>query len=100
MKVLFKKVGEFPKLIEIDHNLENMQDLVGGLIDCFDIENNISIIFDDEGKLKGKEPNIFIGKGQWKDVIVGDIFFCGVNKEKGEFISLTDEQIKYIMNIF
>lgn len=99
MKIILKKVNQDTQVMEIEHTLENMQHLVGGLIDYFDIENDIAIIFDDEGKLKGKEPNLIITKGAWTDIIVGDIFFCGVDKEKGEFISLTEEQIEYIMEI-
>lgn len=100
MRVIYKKVGQKPELIEIEHTLKNFQNLVGGLIDCFDIDDDVSIIFDDDGKLVGKEPNIVIGKGFWQDVIVGDIVFAGINRREGEFISLTDEQVDYIMSIF
>lgn len=94
MKVVLKRVGEGPQVIEIEHTLEKMQELVGGLIDFINIEKGISVVFDDEGKLKGKEPNVLISRGTWSDVIVGDVFFCGGNEE---FISLTDEQIEYIL---
>lgn len=100
MKILFKKVGQQPELLEIEPNLKVYQNLVGGLIECLDIEKNISIVFDEEGKLKGKEVNIAISNGSWMDLIVGDIFFIGFDRNEGEFISLTDDQIKYIMQLF
>ena len=99
MKIIYKKVNEGQEIIEIEHGLENMQELVGGLIDCLDIQNNITIVFDDEGKIKQKPVNMIITRGTWSDYIVGDIFFCGFNSDEGELISLTDQQIEYIMNM-
>lgn len=99
MKIVLKKVNQDPEVMEIAPNLKVYQNLVGGLIDCMDIENDISIVFDDEGKLKGKDINLIVSKGAWTDFIVGDLFFIGIDKEEGEFVSLTDEQIEYIMDI-
>ena len=93
MKVVVKKVGQEPEVKEID-GLHEMQEIVGGYIEAFLITNDpIVCVCNEEGKLMNLPAN-FICNG---DVIVGDVFFCGTDEE--DFISLTDEQIEFIMNV-
>ena len=81
------------KVKEIKGELHEMQEIVGGYIECvrFGIKN-ILIVCNEEGKLQNLKPN-FMFNG---DVIVGDVFFCSDGEE--EFESLSEEQIEFVMN--
>lgn len=65
------------------------------------VENRIDMIVDEEGKLSHKEFNVVVAdkKGKIIDIIVGNILFVGVD-EDGNWVELTDEQIKVIDSIF
>lgn len=62
----------------ISNNLENLQKFVGGYIEAVPVTRNIVMICNEEGKLKGLEPNF----GWLGDVIVGPVIFCGVKGEE------------------
>ena len=71
-----KIVKNIPKTTYIKDkapNLEELQDMVGGIIQVIQLEDK-QIIVDEEGKLKGKEFNVEATE-LWNvgyDVIVGD----------------------------
>ena len=81
-----RKRGQGP-----DH--EDLQEIVGGYIECVGVFDNILCVCNEEGKMRKLPPN-FILNG---DIIVGDVFFCAGGEE--DFESLDDEQIETIMNI-
>ena len=91
MKVIIVKPFTNPYVATIKGDLESMQKAVGGLIEIMQIDRNVNIVLNEEGKLIGLEGNRRVGN----HVIVGNFFICG---EKGEdFCSLTDEQCeKYV----
>lgn len=91
MKILLKEPNKPFEVKEIENNLETLQQLVGGYIEVVPYKDNIAIICDEEGKLKGKEINISFSY----DVIVGNCLFVGTDEE--DFISLTDKQIEEII---
>ena len=79
MKILVVEPGMMPKRVEIPHTLEAMQKVVGGFIETVHpFDDPVVLICDEEGKLKGKTPNIYIPH---KDIIVGTIFICGLGEE-------------------
>ena len=88
IRILYKKVGEEPKEMLIDNTLEAKQKLVGGLIEVVPYEDLI-IICNEEGKLLGLKPNLVFDL----DYIAGDCFLIGDDYEKGDFRSLTQEEI-------
>lgn len=97
MKVVIKKAGQMPETKEIKSELRELQEIVGGYIEAFNMFDNILCVCNEEGKLNGLTPN-FIFNG---DVIVGDVFFCSAGEE--DFESLNDKQIEMLMtflNIF
>lgn len=65
------------------------------------VEKRIDMLVDEEGKLSHKEFNVVIAdkKGKIIDIIVGNILFVGVD-EDGNWVELTDEQIKVIDEVF
>ena len=96
LRCILVKVFEQPKVIEIEHNLSTLQNYVGGLIDIVEIEEDVDIIINDEGKLLGLSPNLVLY--EFRDIIVGD--FLDKKKKNGETISLSEEKIEKYMKRF
>ena len=88
MRVLIVEPQKMPHEAEINKDLHSMQRVVGGLIECVDLDNETTLVCNEEGKLQGLEGNRRVGR----DIIAGTFFICGFNDD-GEFVSLTDEQI-------
>lgn len=94
MKIVVKKAGQNPKVMEIENDFHEMQEIVGGHIEAFNVVDNILCVCNEEGKLDGLDPNFrFNG-----DVIAGDVFFCAAGEE--DFESLNDNQIYDLMRVF
>ena len=91
MKIVVKKVGQKPEVKEINGELHEMQEIVGGYIECINIVDNILCVCNEEGKLMGLPQN-FAFNG---DIIVGDVFFCVGGEE--DFESLSDDKIELLM---
>ena len=89
IKVLYKKVGEDSKVIEIENTLEAKQTLVGGLIEVINYDDAL-LVCNEEGKLLNMPPNLIFDC----DYIAGDCFVIGDDYEKGDFKSLTDKEIE------
>ena len=95
IKVVIVEPHKNPTITTIKTKLENLQEAVGGLIEIIDIEDNVCILCNEEGKLIGLEGNRKLGD----DILVGTFFVCGSNNE-GELTSLTDKQIDKYINFF
>ena len=95
MRVLIIEPMKEPYVADIGNDLKSMQDVVGGLIEVINLEDDIVMVDNEEGKLIGLEGNRRVGR----DIIAGTFFLCGSNYE-GEFVSLTDEQIDKYTNRF
>ena len=83
-----------PRCIEINNDLETMQQLVGGLIEMsMPFEDEVAIICNDEGKLKGLEPNraIYAENGYLMDIIAGTFFIAKAPFDSEEFESLSED---------
>ncbi|MBC2579385.1 DUF3846 domain-containing protein [Clostridium sp. DJ247] len=89
MRILIIEPQKVPYEAEINKELRSMQKIVGGLIQAVDLDENTSLVCNEEGKLIGLEGNRRVGR----DIIAGTFFLCGFNEE-GQFTSLNDEQIK------
>ena len=89
------KATWYPKEFILENSLEAMQEAVGGLIDIIDLEEDTCILLNDEGKLIGLEGN----RRFYDDIIVGNFYICGSDKE-GNLTSLTDEQMEKYKQIF
>lgn len=70
IRCILVKVFEQPKVIEIENNLSTLQKYVGGLIDIVELEDDVDIIINDEGKLLSLSPNLVLY--EFGDIIVGD----------------------------
>ncbi|MFI3284100.1 MAG: DUF4314 domain-containing protein [Erysipelotrichaceae bacterium] len=95
-KQLIEVVSVLPGLKPCKHIIKNdlhsLQEMVGGCIEVIELEDEIDLICHEEGKLIGLKANRKIGH----DIIAGP-FLIVRNNLKGEFISLTVEQMnKYL----
>ena len=96
LRIVLKKVGKIPEIMNIENTLEAKQELVGGLIEVVGgLKDNILLVCNEEGKLTNLLPNLMFDF----DYIAGDCFFVGDNRENGNFESLTDEQINDVYEI-
>ena len=91
IKVLYKRVGREPEVIEIENTLQAMQSLVGGFIEVIPYDY-YELVCNDEGKLQGLYPNV----GFDYDIINGNFFIANDNYETGDLASLTDKNIEKI----
>ncbi len=95
IKCLYIKPYELPEEVEIDKKLEAYQKLVKGYIECINLDD-VVLICNDEGKINNMPLNRDIGF----DIIAGPFFIVGDDYERGDFKSLTDEQILNYKTIF
>jgi hypothetical protein len=96
IKVILVEPDKEPSVIEIKHSLKTFQDIVEGYIDILEIDENVDIILNDEGKLLGLPFNRFIFGDN--DIVAGTFIIVGNNK--GETISLNESQIKKCLDNF
>ena len=95
LKIVLKKVGEEPKIMNIENTLEAKQKLVNGWIEVVSVTDDILLVCNEEGKLENLPPNLLFDY----DYIAGDCFFIGDDYDNADFKSLTDEQIEEIKEI-
>jgi hypothetical protein len=82
---------------KIENTLEAKQAIVGGRVEFLGLDG-FDIIINEEGKFLDLEPNFGIFGGQ--DYIAGTALFAGLDFNEGESISLTPEQIEFIVKQF
>ena len=59
MKVMIKEPGQPAREADIPNTLEALQEAVGGFIETTYITEHLWAVFDEEGRLKNKKPNVF-----------------------------------------
>lgn len=94
MKVMVKRAGMNPEIVEITDELKVYQEIVGGHIEVFPFWDDILCVCNEEGKLKGLLPNFKC----YGDVICGDVIFISASGE--DFVGLSDLQIDMLNVIF
>ena len=88
IRILVVEPYKAPYQIRVEHTLENLQKVVGGLIEFVELEHNVDLICNEEGKLLSLPLNRPIRN----DIIAGTFFIAG--QHYGETISLSRKQIK------
>jgi hypothetical protein len=90
--------------LEIDNNLKEMQNLVGGHIECVGFRSqNFDGFCNEEGLLIGLEYNhvasaMFTMFSGYQRDIVGNVFFVGLPDHNGDSTSLTNEDADRLVN--
>lgn len=88
IRILVVEPNKEPYQVKIEHTLENLQSVVGGLIEFVELEHNVDLICNEEGKMYNLELNRAIEN----DIIAGTFFIAG--QHQGKTISLSRKQIK------
>lgn len=96
IKVIIKRPDEeYGHIAWISNTLENFQRNVGGYIEVFRLTSNVVIICNEEGKIKGLDPNLRIGREE----LVGNIIVAGVDGEEFGSIDFTFESWKKTIDL-
>lgn len=92
IRVLLIEPRRHPRLVEAEHTLENLQTMAGGHIAAtYPWDDLVAVVFDDDGKFKGSEPNRML---EDYDLLAGRFFICGLSSD--DFASISDElALKY-----
>lgn len=94
VKVLIKEPGKEPYEKEIEDTLDNLQEIVGGYIECVEMPGvkNVDLYVNEEGKLNKLPGNFLLP--EYEDCACGTVYMVGFDPETGENVSITDNQIK------
>ena len=96
IKVLVVESNKEPYIKEIESSLESLQDIVGGLIEYINLENNVDLICNEEGKINNLPFNRSIGN----DIIAGTFIIAGVNLQNGETTSIPKDKVNKYTKLF
>lgn len=91
MKVVYKEPNKDAEIRDIQNELWELQDLVGGWIEHISFIEGVGMIVNEEGALRDMKPNFKYGWG----TIVGPAIFVG--EADDDFTDLTDEDVKKVM---
>ena len=95
ISVLLVPVGKLPKTVVIDHGLRGLQQAIGGDIEQFSpFYDEVAIICDEEGKLKGKPLNRAIydeDSGEMIEIMAGDFLVVYAPETSENYESLPPE---------
>ena len=101
VKAMYIKEGsEAVEIMEIDDELATYYELTG--CDCVDMPmrtvggHRLAFVCDDEGLLKDRLPTAADAKG--RVMLVGSLVIVGRDELDPEFRSLTDEEVKAVMD--
>ena len=101
IRVLVVEPNKHPKLVEIEHTLEQLQKLVGGSIAAtYPYDDLVGVVFDDDGMAKGYPPNRLLvdEDGKPYDILKGTFFICGLSET--DFASISDELAEKYTKLF
>lgn len=86
---------------DIEGGLESLQKEVDGYIEVvYPFEDMVALVCDEEGKLKGKQPNraMWTGDGQVQDIICGKFLVLGLGEE--DFTDVPEELMQKYLDIY
>ncbi len=92
LTVLEVAPGQYPKAVEIGSDIKSLQQAVGGSIAAtYPFEDEVALVFNDEGKLLGLPLNRALrdDSGEAYDVLAGTFLVVGLGGE--DFASLSPE---------
>ena len=101
VKALMVEPNKHPCVVDLNTDLDSLQKAVSigsdyqGLIEFVWLEDNVSLLLNEEGKLIGLEPN----RRFYDDILCG-VFYVVAENDDGELISLTSEQQEHYSKIF
>ena len=93
MRVIYKAPGEVPRTMVVPNDLHTLQELVGGYIETFTIFQDVTIVCNEEGRLRGMDYNCEL----FGIDFVGPVLIVGVKGD--EFCDLDEDYIEALMSI-
>lgn len=95
IRVLKIEPEQAPAVKEIQNDLTSLQAEVDGLIECISFPNGCVVVCNEEGKLRGMQPNRRLGA----DIICGPFLVCDTTYD-GDFTSLSKSKIAEYSQLF
>ncbi len=87
IEVIVKRPGEDPERKTIKNDLKELQEIVGGHIETVTVLENVILICNEEGLIRGLPYNF-----TWLGMpIVGPAIFCGIDEDGESFWDLPEE---------
>lgn len=83
-----------PRIANVKNELSEFQKIVEGLIEIYPV-GHLEVVLNEEGKLSGLIPNRKINN----EIICGTFFISKAN-DKGEFISLNEDEVNVLLKRF
>lgn len=83
--IVIKQNGDISSVaLEKNGVVKKLHECVGGYIECVTLSDDLVMVVDEEGKLRGKGVNkiateIFLCNNQYSDIIVGDVVICHIS---------------------
>ena len=102
IKVLKVAPGKVPEVVTLENNLHSLQVAVSegapnvGLIEIIELNDEVCILCNEEGKLIGLPPN----RRFRNDILVGTFYLTGQDYESGDLSSLPEHLIEYYSKQF
>ena len=102
MRIVVIEPGHKPKVQEIDGTVEEMQEIVGGMLQAMYPFSDIALVFNADAKVLHLSPNrgVQYEDKMFCDIVCGTFFLCGASEDSNYFTSLTVEQIQQYTEIF
>lgn len=88
IRVIIVEPSTEPYTVKIKNTLEEKQNIVGGLIEFYELEHNVDLIYNEESKILNLDFNRIIKN----DVVCG--IFIIVGQKNGYSISLSRKQVQ------
>ena len=91
IRALLVEPGEKPRPVTMEHTLQNLQEAVGGYIEChYPWDDPVALVCCGDAKLKGYPPNRMLldGDGRPYDLINGAFLICGLSYD--DLASISD----------
>ena len=93
ISVIIKEPGRVPRHVNISNTLDNLQKTVGGYIECVTLAEDMAVICDEEGRIKGKPYCCNICGVDF----VGPVVIVGVNGDEFCDLPVSYADIKRMM---
>ena len=101
IRVLKVEPNKIPEVVELINDLDSLQKAISvgteyqGLIEIINLESDVCLLCNEEGKLNGMKGNRRLGN----DIICGVFYIVGSDKH-GNLCSLTEQQIIFYNAMF
>ena len=99
MRILVIEPHKKPYTQEVEHTLENLQGIVGGLIEPIYLDD-VAIVVNEEGKINGLPFNRALRDENKRilDLLFGTFFICGLGEE--DFTDIPEQAIPKYSRMF